>query len=105
MNYLHLAEAGFIIVAPSKARGCLLPLQGFLYLLSCEEHLNVDQILKIEQRSKNASQTTRKRLKRLVHLSGYEIQNLQNEQETNGESCVEKMTSMPLCLASLTAVL
>lgn len=51
MNYLHLAEAGFIIVAPSKARGGLLPLQRLLHLLSCEEHLNVHQILKIQERS------------------------------------------------------
>lgn len=40
-------------MAPSQASGCLLPLQRLLHLLSCEEHLNVHQILKTQQRQKN----------------------------------------------------
>lgn len=47
MGYLHLSEAGFVVMAPGKARSRLLPLQRLLYLLSCEEHLNVHKILKI----------------------------------------------------------
>lgn len=42
---LHLAEAGLVVMAPGQARGRLLPLQRLLHLLSCEEHLNVHQIL------------------------------------------------------------
>lgn len=46
MGYLHLPEARFVVMAPGKARSCLLPLQRLLYLLSCEEHLNVHKVLK-----------------------------------------------------------
>lgn len=53
MGYLHLSEAGFVVMAPGKARSRLLPLQRLLYLLSCEEHLNVHKILKIQRRKKN----------------------------------------------------
>lgn len=45
-EYLHLPEARFVVMAPGKARGCLLPFKRLLYLLSCEEHLNIHKILK-----------------------------------------------------------
>lgn len=51
-GYLHLSEAGFVVMAPGKASSRLLPLQRLLYLLSCEEHLNVHKILKIQRRKK-----------------------------------------------------
>lgn len=39
-------------MAPGKARSCLLPFQRLLYLLSCEEHLNVYKVLKDTKRNK-----------------------------------------------------
>lgn len=45
-GYLHLPEARFVVMAPGKARRRLLPFQRLLYLLSCEEHLNVHKVLK-----------------------------------------------------------
>lgn len=52
MGYLHLPEARFVVMAPGKARSCLLPLQRLLYLLSCEEHLNVHKVLKTQRDKK-----------------------------------------------------
>lgn len=52
MGYLHLSEAGFVVMAPGKTRSRLLPLQRLLDLFSCEEHLNVHKILKIQRRKK-----------------------------------------------------
>lgn len=44
-RYLHLAEAGLVVMAPGEAGGRFLPLQRLLHLLCCEEHLDVHQIL------------------------------------------------------------
>lgn len=67
-GYLHLPEARFVVMAPGKARGCLLPFQRLLYLLSCEEHLNVHKILK-HTRDKKTSHKQQKANKRMPFVS------------------------------------
>lgn len=33
-------------MAPSKAGGCLTPLQGFFYFFGCQEHLDIHKVLR-----------------------------------------------------------
>ena len=114
-DYLHLAEAGFIVMAPGQASGRLLPLQRLLHLLSCEEHLNVHQILKIQewvhwQRRRWDPDTTGKQklttsVIQTVSESFNLIPNAQYYTNSKKLRSYGSVTSIPLCLASLTAVL